>query len=293
MKRFVCIAVATLALVACRGSGKSEETTASSSAPTAPAAAKGAPLFNNLGTYLRSVTTTSDQTRRYFSQGMVLAYGFNHAEAARSFREAARLDPQCAACWWGVALVLGPNINLPMIETDVPEAYAASQKAAALMERASPVEAELITALAQRYAEQPGADRAPLDRAYADAMRQVAKQFPQDVDVLSLFAESLLDLSPWDYWLEGGQPKETTVEAMDALERAMALSPQHPGALHYYIHAVEKVKPELATPAADRLRDLVPDAGHLVHMPGHIYMRTGRYKDAVDVNLEAGEADAS
>src|SRR5688572_5994420 len=199
---------------------------ATSAAPSgaAPAASapqtRGAPVFARLGPYKREVSTRSDEARRYFNQGMVLAYGFNHAEAARSFRESARLDPQCAACWWGVALVLGPNINLPMMETDVPEAFAAAQKAASLMERASPVEAELITALTKRYSEKPVQDRAPLDRAYADAMRQVAKQYPQDVDVLSLFAESLLDLSPWDYWLANGQPKDTTVEAMDALERA-------------------------------------------------------------------------
>src|SRR5262245_47019368 len=209
MKRFVCIAVATLALVACRGSGKSEETTASSSAPTAPAAAKGAPLFNNLGTYLRSVTTSSDQARRYFSQGMLLTYGFNHAEAARSFREAARLDAQCAACWWGAALVLGPNINLPMSDNDVAEAYAASRRAVSLLDNETPVERALIDALTKRYAEQPVKDRSGLDRAYADAMRAVARQFPDDPDVLALFAESLLDLSPWDYYLPDGKPKPT------------------------------------------------------------------------------------
>src|SRR5262245_12022905 len=169
MKRVVCITVAALALVACRGSGKSEETTAAASTP--PPAAKGAPLFNNLGAYTRSVTTTSDQARRYFSQGMLLTFGFNHAEAGRSFREAARLDPQCAACWWGAALVMGPNINLPMSDDDVAEAYSAAHKAVSLLDNETPVERALAEALTKRYAEKPVPDRSSLDRAYADAMR--------------------------------------------------------------------------------------------------------------------------
>jgi tetratricopeptide (TPR) repeat protein len=269
---------------------------ASASAEPAAASApakRGAPLFANMGSFQRDVTTSNDQVRRYFNQGMVLAYGFNHEEAARSFREAARLDPNCAACWWGVALVLGPNINLPMLDPVVPEAYAASRKAQSLAKSASPVEQALIAALVTRYVEAPVADRSNLDRAYADAMRDVAEQFPKDPDVLSLFAESLLDLSPWNYWLANGKPKDTAAEAIQTLERAMEISPYHPGALHYYIHALEETQPARATPAADRLRDLVPDAGHLVHMPGHIYLRTGRYQDAVAVNIKAGEADTS
>jgi tetratricopeptide (TPR) repeat protein len=251
----------------------------------------GAPLFEGLGSYQRDVTTKNELVRRYFNQGMVFTYGFNHAEAARSFREAARLDPQCAACWWGVALVLGPNINLPMMETDNAEAYAASQKAASLARKASPVERALIQALTKRYAKNPPADRSDLDRAYANAMRQVAQQFPNDADVLTLFAESLMDLSPWNYWLPDGTPRDATREVLQALEKAIELNPEHPGALHYYIHATEQVMPEKAVDAADKLWHLAPAAGHLVHMPSHIYIRVGRYHDAVLANLEAGKAD--
>jgi tetratricopeptide (TPR) repeat protein len=290
VKRLVCITVAALALVACRGSGQSQETAASAATPPQ---AKGAPLFNNLGTYTRSVTTKSDQARRYFSQGMLLTFGFNHAEAARSFREAARLDPQCAACWWGAALVLGPNINLPMSDTDVAEAYSASRKAVTLLDNETPVERALAEALTKRYAEQPVKDRSSLDRAYADAMREVARQFPDDPDVLALFAESLLDLSPWDYYLPDRKPKPTTVEAITAIEHAIAVRADHPGALHYYIHALEASDPDRAVAAADRLLHLAPGAGHLVHMPAHIYIRVGRYHDAVQSNLEATAADKS
>ncbi len=294
MNRLIVIAVTTLALVACRGSGKSVENAApAAAAQNAPDARKGAPLFNNLGTYTRSVTTTSDAARRYFSQGMLLTYGFNHAEAARSFREAARLDPQCAPCWWGAALVLGPNINLPMSDNDVAEAYAASRKAVALIDNETPLERALIDALTKRYAEQPVKDRSSLDRAYADAMREVARQFPDDPDVLALFAESLLDLSPWDYYLPDGKPKPATVEAIAAIEHATAVRADHPGALHYYIHALEASDPDRAVAAADRLLHLAPGAGHLVHMPAHIYIRVGRYHEAVQSNLEATSADAN
>ena len=261
--------------------------------PRPDAQKKGAPLFAHLGTYTRDVTTSTVQARRYFNQGMILTYGFNHDEAGRSFREAARLDPKCAACWWGAALVLGPNINLPMMAQAAGPAYEAAQQAASLAGGASPVEKALIGALLKRYEEKPPEDRSALDLAYANAMRQVVAQFPQDPDVLALFGEALLDLSPWNYWLPDGTPKPTTTEAIRSIESAMALSPSHPGALHYYIHVLEETQPERATAAADRLRDLVPDAGHLVHMPGHIYLRTGRYQDALDVNVKAGEADQS
>jgi tetratricopeptide (TPR) repeat protein len=265
----------------------------STSGSAANAQTKGAPLFSHLGTYKRDVTTSNEQARRYFNQGLILTYGFNHEEAGRSFREAARLDPKCAACWWGVAIVLGPNINLPMLPPANAPAYEAAQKAASLAGGASPVEKALIGALVKRYVEKPPEDRSALDLAYANAMREVAAQYPQDPDVLALFAESLLDLAPWSYWQPDGTPKDFTNEAIKTIESAMALSPSHPGALHYYIHVLEETQPDRATVAADRLRDLVPDAGHLVHMPGHIYLRTGRYQDALDVNIQAGEADQS
>jgi tetratricopeptide (TPR) repeat protein len=297
VKRLLSIGAVALWLVACQSAhppAKPAESAGAAPAASQPAPAPaGAPLFDNLGRYTRPVTTQSDMARRYFVQGMVLTYGFNHSEAARSFREAARLDPQCAACWWGAALVMGPNINLPMADSDAAEAYAASRRALALIDNESAVEVALINAVAKRYAEAPGTDRSALDRAYADAMRAVAAQFPDDPDVLALFAESLLDLSPWDYYLPGGKPKDTTVEAVQAIEHAIAQNADHPGALHYYIHALELGDPDRAMPAADRLWHLVPGAGHLVHMPAHIYIRVGRYHDAVQSNLEATSADKS
>ena len=291
MIRFFCVVVAALGLIACQRKPIAPKMPAAPATEQAQSQPHGAPLFDNLGNFRRPVTTQSEQARRYFSQGMVLTYGFNHAEAGRSFREAARLDPQCAACLWGAALVLGPNINLPMADADVPDAYAASRKALALIDNESPVEQALIKAVATRYSEKPVQDRSSLDLAYANAMREVAHQFPDDPDVLALFAESLLDLSPWDYYLPGGKPKTTTTEALRAIEHAQAVSPDHPGALHYYIHALEAVDPDRAVASADRLWHLVPGAGHLVHMPAHIFIRVGRYHDAVVSNLEASSAD--
>ena len=298
-KKLLIAVLCALGVVACKptppakpgAAATSTPAAAAASAPAAQVPAQGAPLFDNLGHFNRKVTTSSAEAQRYFNQGMVLTYGFNHAEAGRSFKEAARLDPQCAACWWGAALVLGPNINLPMSDSDVPEAYASSRKALTLLDNESPVEHALINALAKRYAETATPDRSQLDLAYANAMREVAKQFPDDPDVLALFAESLLDLSPWDYYLPDGKPKMTTVEVVQAIERAKTLNPDHPGALHYYIHALEASDPDRAVDEADRLRHLVPGAGHLVHMPAHIYIRVGRYHDAVVSNLEATAAD--
>lgn len=283
-------------LAACASAPDTSKVPAAPSAPPPVAATEAkpqAPLFEKLGAYRRKISSQSPLAQRFFNQGMVLAYGFNHAEAARSFREALRQDPACAICAWGIALVLGPNINLPMMESDVAEAFSASRKAIELAGGASPVERALITALQSRYAQIPPADRSALDRAYADAMREVARRFPQDADVQAFFAESLLDLTPWNYWLPDGAPRETTKEAIAALERAVALDPKHPGALHYTIHALEEFQPQRAVAAADQLRDLVPDAGHLVHMPSHIYIRVGRYEDALQTNVAAGEADTS
>lgn len=287
MTRFLCVVLAALTLVACKPSGKTETPPAAA----APAEKPGAPLFDNLGNFARVTTTQSDAAQRYFNQGMTLTYGFNHAEAARSFKEAARLDPQCAMCWWGAALVLGPNINLPMSETDMPEAYTTSRKAVEALDKETPVERALVEALTKRYAENGTADRAALDLAYANAMREVAQKFPDDADVLALFAESLLDLSPWDYYQADGKPKATTVEAVQAVEAAQKLNSNHLGALHYLIHSVEASEPKRAEAAADRLLHLAPGAGHLVHMPAHIYLRVGRYHDAVLSNLEATAAD--
>jgi len=297
MNRITLISLVSLVVVGCQSTPE-QAPAAPAPAPAAAAAPEAAsepraPLFHDLGPYKRGVSSQSEQARQYFSQGMTLTYGFNHAEAARSFREATRLDPTCAACYWGVALVLGPNINLGMQDADVPEAYAASRKALELSGNASPLERALIEALVKRYAGKPVQNRADLDKAYADAMGEVARSYPDDADVLTLFAESVMDLSPWDYWLPDNKPKDTTVGMIAALERSMQINPDHPGALHYYIHAMEKVNPDKAVAAADRLWHLVPGAGHLVHMPAHIFIRVGRYKDAVDSNLQATAADKS
>jgi tetratricopeptide (TPR) repeat protein len=311
MIRLLCVFIGAFSIVACQtteptahpatpgtsASGQAPVASTSTPADTGTAAAaesaaqRGAPLFDNLGNFTRRITTSSAEAQRYFNQGMTLTYGFNHAEAGRSFREAARLDPQCATCWWGAALVMGPNINLPMAESDAPEAYAASRKALALIDNESPAERALIQALSKRYAETASADRSALDLAYANAMREVARQFPNDADVQALFAESLMDLSPWDYYLPDGKPKPTTVEVVQAIEQAKTLNPDHPGALHYYIHALEASDPDRAVEEADRLWRLAPGAGHLVHMPAHIFIRVGRYHDAVLSNLEASAAD--
>jgi tetratricopeptide (TPR) repeat protein len=267
--------------------------TSSPNLKTPSAQQRPAPLFDHLGAYTRPVSTRNSMAQRYFSQGLILAYGFNHAEARRSFLAALSLDPNCAMCAWGAGLVLGPNINLAMQDTDNAEAYRMAQESLRLASGASAVERALIQALAVRYQPQWTPDRSALDRAYADAMRQVARQFPNDPDVQALFAESLMDRYPWNYWEAGGVARAETTEAIGAIRQAIALQARHPGALHFMIHLMEEVRPEDGIAAADALRGLVPDAGHLVHMPGHIYLRVGRYADSLKINIDAGKADES
>jgi tetratricopeptide (TPR) repeat protein len=249
------------------------------------------PLFQNLGNYQHRISTRHPLAQRYFNQGLILAYGFNHAAAARAFKQAIALDPNCAMCYWGVALVLGPNINAPMDKDSLPEAWQHLQKAIALSTNARPKEQAYIQALAKRYPAQHIDDRKPLDIAYANAMRDVAKRYPDDLDAATLFAEALMDTTPWDYWQENGQPKPEGVEIMATLESVLKRDANHPGANHLYIHAVEKERPELGVAAADRLMKLVPGAGHLVHMASHIYIRVGRYQDAVIANQRGVAAD--
>ena len=250
-----------------------------------------APLLDNLGTHHHPISTESKLAQRYFDQGLILTYGFNHGEAARSFREAARLDPDCAMCYWGIALVLGPNINAMMEPEAVPEAYSALQKAKELAVNGSEREQAYIQALSKRYRAYSVNNRDSLDRAYAEAMGEVAKKYPEDLDAATLYAEALMDTTPWDYWVEG-KPKPETKEILTTLESVLAKNPNHPGANHLYIHAVESSPhPEQGEAAADRLRNLVPGAGHLVHMPGHIYINIGRYNDTSVVNQEAIAAD--
>lgn len=261
----------------------------------ADAAAPGEdpPLWKNLGTLHYRITTTKPLAQQYFNQGLRLTYGFNHAEAIRAYRAAQRLDPHCAMCYWGEALALGPNINLPMDPAANAPALAALKRAQLLQRGASARERGLIAALAKRYSDDPAAERATLDAAYADAMGQLTKRYPKDQDIAVLYAESLMDLSPWDYWASGGtKPKGRTGELVATLERVLKANPNHPGAIHYYIHTVEaSADPKRAEPYAERLGKLVPGAGHLVHMPAHIYYRVGRYKDSLATNKQAVAVD--
>ncbi|MGH8001281.1 MAG: tetratricopeptide repeat protein [Brasilonema sp.] len=251
-----------------------------------------APLFNNLGNYHHPISTNSKLAQRFFDQGLILAYGFNHAEAARSFKEAARLDPNCAMCYWGIALVKGPNINAAMEKEAVPETVQAMQKAIELSKNANEKERAYIQALAKRYSSQPAENRKPLDIAYVNAMREVQKRYPDDLDAATLFAEAFMNTMPWNYWTKDGKPNPGTTELLTVLESVLKRNPNHPGANHLYIHAVEaSPNPERGNKSADRLGNLVPGAGHLVHMPAHIYIRVGRYHDAVVANQRAIASD--
>ncbi|HRQ65106.1 MAG TPA: hypothetical protein PKZ76_09635 [Xanthomonadaceae bacterium] len=251
-------------------------------------------LFDTLGPFSRPGVSADAMAQRWFDQGLILAYAFNHDAAGRAFAEAARLDPDCALCIWGQALVLGPNINLPMLEEAFEPAYRLSQQALAMADRAKPVERALIEALALRYAWPAPDDRTPLDRAYAEAMAQVVRNFPDDLDVATMYAEALMDLVPWAYWSREGEPSPYTADILATLESVLARNPDHIGAIHYYIHATEAgPQPEKAEVPADRLAALSPGAGHLVHMPAHTYMRIGRYHDASLTNMKATDADAA
>jgi tetratricopeptide (TPR) repeat protein len=265
-----------------------------SAASTTPAFADTEPpLWSGLGSITYKITTTNERAQTFFNQGLRLAYAFNHGEAQRAFRQAQKLDPECAMCFWGEALVLGPNINLPMQEDAAAPAYAAAQKAKALAGKATARERALIEAVAARYGNDPKAARAPFDKAYATEMAKAASQFPNDDQIVTLYAEAVMDLSPWDYWKPGGhEPNPQSVPIVPTLERVLARNPNHPGAIHFYIHAVEASdRPKRAEPFADRLRGAIPGAGHLVHMPSHIYYRVGRYLDALADNKTAVGVD--
>lgn len=250
-----------------------------------------AKLFGGLGSHHHQITTKSPQAQRFFDQGVALAYAFNHPEAKRSFEEAARLDVSCAMCHWGIAYVLGPNINASMDPAVNAEAYAASRRALALAPNGSPRERGYIEALAKRYVEQAPENRAPLDSAFARAMRGVAARYPADDDAVTIYAEALMNLTPWTYWTRDKRPLPGTIEIIAALEKVAARNPRHPGACHLYIHALEAAFPERAVACAERLAALMPSAGHIVHMPAHIYLRVGRYEDAIRANEHAVHAD--
>lgn len=252
-----------------------------------------APILEGLGNYHRAITTSAERAQIFFDQGLRLAYSFNHAEALRSFKEAARLDPDCAMAYWGQGLVQGPNINVPMPPENRAPAYEATQKAMALREKASDVERDLIEALAVRYvAADAKEDRAALDAAFAEAMGKLAEKHPEDDDIAVLYGAALMEKNPWYYWTPDGSPRAGTKTVIQQIEKVLARTPDHPGALHYHIHIVEASNsPEQAEPSADRLIKLMPGAGHMVHMPSHIYMRVGRFDDAIESNRLAILAD--
>ena len=250
------------------------------------------PLYADLGDHHIAITTRVPLAQRYFDQGMRLLYGFNHGEAIRAFNEAARLDSSCAICLWGTAYAYGPHVNGGMDSAAGVAAYKAVQEARSRLRYASPREQAYIGALAKRYASVPPVDRAHLDSAYAAAMGEVVRRYPDDLDAAVLYAEAVMDLRPWNYWdKKTGAPYPGTPELVGQLERVLRSNPRHPGACHYYIHAVEAVAPEKALPCAERLAALMPGAGHLVHMPAHVYIRVGRYADAITANEHAVHAD--
>lgn len=263
--------------------------TAQAKAPPSPPASS---QLKQLGKHHFPVTTKSKEAQRAFDRGLTLAYAFSHHAAEQEFRAAVAADPGCAMAYWGIALVNGPHINFPMVPEDrAVEAWEALQKATSLAPKATPLEQQLIAAQRKRYASPHPADRAPLDQAYAGAMKELWQKHPTNADVATLCAEALMDLHPWDLWTATA-PQPWTPEIVTALEQAIQLNPDHPGALHLYIHAVEASnQPEKALAAADRLLNLVPDASHLVHMPSHIYARVGKWQEAADSNRQAGEAD--
>jgi tetratricopeptide (TPR) repeat protein len=250
------------------------------------------PLYDNLGALHHPISTGSDLAQRYFDQGLRLVYAFNHEEAIRSFEEAVNQDPNAPMPYWGVALALGPNINAAMSKEDGARAAEAIKKAQARLSSATPAERAYIDALSKRYLGSSRASRASLDKAYADAMRSVWRAYPDDADAGVLFAEAMMDLHPWDFWTAEGTPKAGTQEIVSTLEAVLEQSPDHPGACHYYIHAVEASRePQRALACANRLPGLMPGAGHLVHMPAHIYARVGMYHESSERNAEAAHAD--
>ena len=258
--------------------------------------ARGARLYDGLGTFHRAVTTSSPEAQQYFDQGMRFLWAFNHDESTRSFAKAAALDPACAACYWGVALTVGPNYNLPvMVEPRARVAFEALRKAQESAAHASAVEQALITALAARYPSAQPLDPSnlgPVITAYADAMRKVAARFPDDLDVQTLCAESEMTVNAWKLWTPDGQPVAGTPEIVARLEGVLKRDPGHPGANHYYIHVMEaSPDPGKATASAERLTGMMPAAGHLEHMPAHIMQRIGRYEEAAEANRRGAKAD--
>ncbi len=310
MKAATILVFCALVAAGCRGApaatGKTPDTTSGAPlrAPVGPSAtalppsvaalAKGAMLFDDLGTLHRIVSTASPEAQKYFDQGLRLAYGFNHDEATRSFARGAELDPGCAMCFWGAAYTMGPNYNVPMLPDRAKAAWDALERAKALAPKVTEVEAALIGALAKRYKGPEPLDATamqPFSEAYATAMKDVATKFG-DVDIMVLTAEAMMDVMPWKLWSLDGTPAAGTEEIVALLERALTKDVTHPGANHFYIHAIEaSAHPEKALPSAERLAALMPGAGHVVHMPAHIFQRVGRYADASAANEKAVSVD--
>src|SRR5437764_11103273 len=259
----------------------------------APGPASDQPLIPGIGTRSFKITTGSKMAQQYFDQGLRLAWNFNHAEAQRAFQQAQRADPQCAMCYWGEAYVLGPNINVPMDPKTNAPAAAAAAKAKSLAANATAREQALINAVVARYSDDPRLERPMLDEAYANAMASAAAKFPDDLDIAAIYAESLMDRSPWNYWEAGGQkPREMVAPLVATLESILKKDPSHIAAIHLYIHAVEaSADAKRAEAYADQLAKLAPNAGHLVHMPAHIYYRLGRYQDSLKTNQVAVRVD--
>ena len=297
------LTVALIAAVALLGPSCKRKSAEESPAPSASVAAPvvpgivGATLLEGLGDYHFAITSAKPDSvkrdvQRWFDQGLMLTYGFNHDAAERSFLRATELDPDCAMCWWGASLVLGPHVNAAMDPANNAAAWTRLQKAIALASKTTPREQAFIQALSARYAEKAPEDRKPLDAAYVDSTGKLAAQFPDDLDAATFHAEAMMDTQPWDYYDAKLQPKGHTAQFVSTLESVIKRNPDHPGALHLYVHAVEaSADPQRGVAAADHLRTLIPGSGHLVHMPAHIYSRVGRWHDAVLANQVAIEAD--
>jgi tetratricopeptide (TPR) repeat protein len=258
--------------------------------------AKGAQLFDGLGTYHRKITTRSRLAQKYFDQGMRFVWAFNHDEATRSFARAAQIDPRCASCWWGVAMTLGPNYNMPTMSSPRAKVgWEAVRRAEANARRATPVERALIAAVAKRYRGTGAVDPSnskPLLTAYVEAMRGVAARYPDDLDVQTMYAEGLMNTNPWKLWNADGTANPGTQEILEKLRFVLRKDPRHPGANHYYIHAVEaSPNPEQGVASAEALTGMMPAAGHLEHMPAHIMQRVGRYEEAAEANRKGAAAD--
>ncbi len=251
------------------------------------------PLMEGLGSVDHKITTADSMAQAYFNQGLRLMYAFNHEEAVRAFRAAETIDPDCAMAQWGIALALGPNYNLAADPEKAEATIAALRKAQQLVKEATSKEQDYVAALANRYSADPNADRKPFDEAYANAMCDLAAKYPDDLDAATLAAESLMQLRPWDLWTaDGSTPMPRTLEIVERLERVLARNPSHTGANHYHIHVCEaSLYPERALESAKRLGKLAPGAGHLVHMPSHIFFRLGMYEDATESNREAVKVD--